>query len=143
MSKEMKHMAGTHAQESAHWSGMAKLFGQMADNHREMHKDAGFGEGEKSAHMTNAECCEKAQKQSDAHAAWHETQADKCNKIAAADFEKRDQIVPDGVSRVTPTIPGLTAVPRHGQREMPANVPPQFAKLVSTSDEEESSLISR
>jgi hypothetical protein len=47
-----------------------------------------------------------------------------------------DMVQPMGISAVAPTPPGITAVPRAGQPQLPAkpNVPVQFAKLVSVDD---------
>jgi hypothetical protein len=138
--EEMKNKAGTHAQESAHWTGVAKSCGQKAKIH------AGMGDGEGDDHMKLAACYEKDQMQAEAHAAWHASQAEKCTKAAATDdLEKRDdRIVPDGVSKVTPNAPGITMVPRAGQR-VAAAVPlaPQFQKLVEVEDGEEQSLLLR
>jgi hypothetical protein len=48
-----------------------------------------------------------------------------------------DKVIPDAISRVTPTLPGLRAVPRAGQQAVPEkpNVPLEFEKLVSVEDE--------
>jgi hypothetical protein len=135
--EEMKHAAGTHAQESAHWTGVAKSCGQKAKIH------AGMGDGEDDGHMQLAACYEKDQKQAEAHAAFHASQAGECTKAAASDdLEKLDRIVPDGVSKVTPTAPGIRMVPRAGQ-QVPTAVPvaPQFHKFIETEDSEEQSLL--
>jgi hypothetical protein len=144
MSKELKTMAKMHSQESAHWTGMSKAFGEMAANCSEMHKEA-MGDGEESGHAKNASCCTKMQKMASAHATWHSERAEQCAKAASDELEKRgDSIVPDGISRVTPDMPSVRAVPRAGQRT-PAAVPvaPQFQKFLETEDGEEQSLLSR
>ena len=73
-----------------------------------------------------------------------------CSKAAIADsLEKSQQdrrerasaevVLPAGISKVAPSPPGVTAVPRAGQPTVPAkaNVPPQFAKLVEMPDDEQ------
>jgi hypothetical protein len=71
-----------------------------------------------------------------AAAAVHDAFKEACAKAASDELEKaRSQVVPTRVSAVTPTPPGVTAVPRAGQRQLGKTVDPEFASLVSSGDD--------
>jgi hypothetical protein len=48
----------------------------------------------------------------------------------------RNELPPSRVSGVTPTPPGITAVPRAGQKPIEKTVDPQFEHLIKVADEE-------
>jgi hypothetical protein len=100
------------------------------------------------AHETSAEDFQKESSEHIHHtaaAAAHTAAAENCaecmaeySKVAWSDFFKseRGSPEPSPISAVTPNAPGVTAVPRAGQRpftEKPV-VPTQFAKLVEIEE---------
>ena len=77
-----------------------------------------------------------------AHEAAAATHDEMCNECAKAAEGYLNKLVPDGISRVTPTAPGHTLVPRSGQKTPAATpVAPQFQKFIETGDSEEESLL--
>jgi hypothetical protein len=98
------------------------------------------------AHETSAEDFQKENSEHIHHtaaAAAHRKGADncaecmaECSKVVWSDLFKaaeRPEPVASPISAVTPTLPGVTAVPRAGQRPMNEgrpNVPVQFEKLI-------------
>jgi hypothetical protein len=71
---------------------------------------------------------------------YHDTAAGACEKAAADELTKGDQVVPSRISGIAPERPTITAVPRAGARPLPAaaGMHPAFAKLIEPIDEEES-----
>jgi hypothetical protein len=107
---------------------LKKFFTSTAEHHIAMAK----------AHQLAMDGCEEGDGQHEFHKsamASHAAQgeaccecAKACSKAADSDFEK---LVPMNISRVTPTPPGITAVPRAGSRPMPtASVEKEFEGLV-------------
>jgi hypothetical protein len=114
-----------------------------------------FLKGEHTYHATMAKAHETSskdfQKESSEHihhtsaAAAHTAAADncaecmaECSKVVWSDLFKTERGTPEPtqVHAVTPTAPGIRAVPRAGQ-QMPAdkpNVPVQFSKLVEIEE---------
>jgi hypothetical protein len=84
-----------------------------------------------------AECDKNLSKLHSDHAAHFKAMhADSANKAATDGLNKgRNELQPTRVSAVTPTPPGVTAVPRAGQRQLQKTVDPEFASLVSSGDD--------
>lgn len=77
-----------------------------------------------------------------ATAAYHKAAREEVHKSTDAEFEKRwNELVPTQVSSVTPTRPGIVAVPRAGAQPIEVRVAPNHEKFVKTEDEEERSLL--
>jgi hypothetical protein len=121
-----EHLKTAHAAIAAHHRAMVSCH-QSA-----MSKEAVAGDPMHEFHKSAAAAHETAATQ-------HDEMCNECSKAADGDLNK---IVPDGVSKVTPNAPGIRMVPRAGQQVPPA-VPlaPQFAKFLTTEDEEEASLL--
>jgi hypothetical protein len=106
----------------------------MARAHSDMAKADGMSEGDSDFHHTAA----------DAHTVMGEYHL-QCCKSVDSDFEKafgsagdRMMPMPEGLSVITPTAPGVTAVPRAGQRNIAApQVDEAFRKLVMIDEDEE------
>jgi hypothetical protein len=117
------------------------------DPQHTFHKEA------KGHHDAAAEDQDAFAEDQDSRAAYHDQMAEECskagkvagdadlNKAASPEFEKRlahleKTVVPTKISGVVPTVPGVTAVPRAGQRpvgDRPA-VATQFSKLVEIEE---------
>jgi hypothetical protein len=98
-----------------------------------------------------AECCAKCAKEADAEKASVDAMFKAASGAAPSALEGLvraavykmlgNTVIPSSVSVVAPTRPGLVAVKRPGQPDLPAapavpDVPPEFQKLFSTVDED-------
>ena len=148
--KVSSFLHGEKKREKAHHLSKAKSHDGHSEDHAklaELHEEA----GDKDI----AKCHKSLSKRHAADAEEHRNQADacdgamaECDKVAgdelnksASDLIKRlevleNTVVPTRVSAVAPNAPGLTAVPRAGQRPVGDRpvVPVQFAKLVEIEE---------
>jgi len=125
---------------------LQKMHQAMSDHHTLMAKCHSTAMGKAVAGDVNHEYHKTSAALHEAAASSHDEMCETCVKgTDVIDLAKRgDQVqpLPPGLSRLAPNAPRVTAVPRHGHPvAAAANVPAQFAKLVSTEDEEESSLL--
>ena len=117
--------------QKAH-SAIAEFHQNMSKCHNSAMSKEGMGVDEKTFHKSAAAAHDEA-------ANVHTQLCDECLKAAAADeLAKSQRLVPTNVSAVTPTAPGIRAVPRAGQRVEPEKieVEPEFAKLISIEEDE-------
>jgi hypothetical protein len=136
-----------HEARAHHEGEMAKSKRNRATLARTMHKEAGMSADAQSSHSRMADALEH-------EAELHETQQvveAQCQKAAAADelvkAQQREQ--KDATSRIVGVVPNrsdVTAVPRVGQRSIPANAADsQFVRMLGLDEEsmhvEEKSLL--
>jgi hypothetical protein len=114
-------LAKFHQAASTHHRSMSKLHGDAMGKAVDGNPEHQFHKGAAAAHSAAADS--------------HDEMCQACHKATADSLNK---MVPTQVSAVTPTPPGVRAVPRFGQREVPekANVDPQFAKLVAVDEDD-------
>jgi hypothetical protein len=136
-----KAIAGHFREKAEHHGEMEKSAHEHAGLHDAMAKATGVQTHRDFASRYRADAL--IHKNMNKHylqkAAYHDDKAAECMKVDTSDLTK---MMPTGVSAVTPTRPGITAVPRFGQREVPTaagkpNVDPQFEKLFVVDDAEE------
>lgn len=117
-----------HVAKAKHHRAIAKHAGQFL----EMHKTA------KSDMEGLDQLLESFIEEHSAIADEHTTMAEHCAKCAksfsatgkAAGMDDGDQLMPTGISRITPDAPNIKMVLRPGMREPEApNVPPEFEEL--------------
>jgi hypothetical protein len=118
-----KAHADHHRKMSEHHAGLSEAQdGEVAKLHKHMAK----------AHTDMAELC-------DEHAAHCEEMSSLIDSMTKAAGMNSDALVPDNVRGIITHFPGVTAVPRAGQRAIPeqTEVPPEFEKLlaIETGDE--------
>jgi hypothetical protein len=137
-----KSFADHFREKSAHHEAVAKSHEEHASLHDELAKSTGVKAHKDFASRHRADGA--VHKSMAAHytkkAASHDDMAESCAK--GMDTGDLTKLMPTGISGVTPTRPGITAVPRFGQREVSAtagkpNVDPQFEKLFTIDDAEE------
>jgi hypothetical protein len=116
---------------------LMKAHQTIAEHHRAMSKCHGDAMGKSVAGDAMHNFHKAAAAVHDQAAEQHDAMCQECEKAIASDMNK---VVPTNVSAVVPTYPGVTAVPRAGQREIPekANVDPQFAKIVVVDEDDNS-----
>ena len=145
-----EHLKALHERQAAHHTVKAEHHDKMGNSHKAL---AALHKKRHAATMdgTHAEIASQHETHAGLHKAhadhhrgeadFHRAQAAECAKAAATAFEKREnQLVPlpEGFSRITPTVPeGLRAVPRIGAPapQKPA-VPLDFEKAFSVDAEE-------
>ena len=123
MSKVSEHLAGLHKAASSFHRTMTKCHGDAMGK-------AVAGNSEHDFHKAAAAAHEQAADQ-------HDQMCEECSKAIVADLNK---LVPTNVSAVTPTPPGVRAVPRAGQRpieEAKPVVEAQFAKLLTVDEQDD------
>ncbi len=118
-----EHLTAFHKLAAGHHTEMA-----------EQHKKAA-GLFSKAANDRDAQMCECHKAMQASHEACAEYHQSMTKSLAVEDLAKADQIVPDHVRAINTGFPGVTAVPRAGQREVKADVPIEFADLVKISDD--------
>jgi hypothetical protein len=145
MGRVSDHLKGFHKSAMERCNTVSKCVGELA----------GMAKASKSDLKPDGDdggLCGTLQKIADAFAdgaGYHKDAMAECSKVtdseftkgASDDFIKRlekleNTIVPSRVSAITPTAPGIRAVPRAGQREIPARpeVPIQFEHLVRVEE---------
>jgi hypothetical protein len=137
------------AREADH-TALEECFGKLASFSKAAKSEMKDGDGESlSEHLQKIAAAHGSLAQhAGSCAAEHDTAMEECSKItadelnkSASDFIKRlehleNTVVPTNISGVVPTVPGVTAVPRAGQRpvgDRPA-VATQFSKLVEIEE---------
>jgi hypothetical protein len=97
-----------------HHTAMARLAESAMNSCEEDSEQHGMYKAAMDAHINHAECCAECAKS--------------CGKADGDDLEKI--IMPSQVSGIVPNAPGIRAVPRAGQREMPTGaIDADFAHL--------------
>jgi hypothetical protein len=137
---EFHAKAATHHGDAAdHHDGLEKSAAKMSAAHKKLAKESGLTDGphtEIAAEWERRAGLHKGNASSHReYADYHRSAALKCSKAMEGDLNK---LVPDEISGVTPDRPGIRAIPRAGQRELPSTpVSPEFEKLVAieTGDE--------
>jgi hypothetical protein len=106
----------------------------LAEHHRRMSKIHGAAMGKAVAGDPTHEFHKAAVAAHNTAAENHDSMCDACAKAIG---DELDKLVPTNVSGVTPTAPGIRAVPRAGQRQDPEKleVEPEFAKLVAIPED--------
>jgi hypothetical protein len=144
-----EHLKALHERQATHHTVKAEHHDKMSDSHAAL---AALHKKRHAATMdgTHAEIASQHETHAGLHKAhaghhrgeadFHRAQAAACAKAAATAFEKRgNEIVPDGISRVTPDAPtdGLRAVPRIGAAvPQKPTVPLDFEKAFAVENED-------
>src|ERR1700733_12075288 len=145
MRKTDVDLAGGHRATAEHYRAMSKCHGTAM-------WEPVAGDPQHTFHKAAKEAYDAAAEDQDSRAAYHDDMGEKCEQAkkvagdgdlskASNDLLRRLEIVentvqPTRVSAVTPTAPGVNAVPRAGQRQFMEKpvVPVQFAKLVEIEE---------
>jgi hypothetical protein len=145
MGRVADHLKKFHQHAAEHHGELAKCYGKVASFGKAAKSQMKDGEGD-----SLAECLQKiADMHSDA-SEFHKEMMAACEKVAGDDLNKgtsdllkrlehlENRIEPTRISAVTPTAPGVRAVPRAGQPSLSErpNVPVQFEHLVKIGDED-------
>jgi hypothetical protein len=123
MNRVSEHLAKDHQAASSFHRMMAKCHGEAMGK-------AVAGNPEHTFHKSAVAAHEQA-------ADHHDQMCEECQKVIASDLQK---LQPTNVSAVAPTAPGVTAVPRAGQRpieEAKPVVEAQFAKLLTVDEQDD------
>lgn len=122
MNRVSEHLAKDHQEASS-------FHRTMAECHKVALGKAVSGNPEHEFHKS-------AMAAHNAAADHHDQMCEECQKVIASDLQK---VQPTLVSAVTPTAPGVRAVPRAGQRSIEEATKPaveaQFAKLVAVDED--------
>jgi hypothetical protein len=144
MGRVSDHLKGFHVSAMEQCNTVSKCVGKLA----------GMAKASKSQLKDDdeEEICGTLQKISDAFAAgatYHRAAMEECSKATGDEFSKgasddlvkriaalENTVIPTNVHAVIPNRPGITAVPRAGQREIAARpeVPIQFEHLVRVEE---------
>jgi hypothetical protein len=118
-----------HKMYHDHHSEKTRIHADHAQAHKDRMATLEKGSAEHDYHKTK-HALHKATSESHATLAeYHKA----CMEKAVSD--EMNKVQATGVSGVTPTRPGITAVPRFGQQE--PNVPTEFKKMFRVEDERE------
>jgi len=125
-------MAAHHAAKTAFHATAAEHFKKLA-GHLGKSETTEAGKDSKQILETLAGMHEEQSQEHAGMATFHHESMEACAKAADGDLNK---LVPTSVSAVTPTRPGITAVPRAGAQPIPEKipVPEEFEKLASVED---------
>jgi hypothetical protein len=132
-------MVEHHTKKAASHEARAGHFKKLAGHF----KKTEVTEAEKDAQAILTALAGLHEEMSQEHASMAEFHADgqdKCSKaIDDVDLTKRDSLVPSSVSAVAPDRPNVRAVPRPGQRDIPAGVPMELSKIVGLDEADQHS----
>jgi hypothetical protein len=140
MASMKEHLAEFHSKESKlhaakaeHHAALAGHFGQLAKCMAKSTFTEATKDSEGILEALAAEHAEQSQQHTEM-SAYHAECADKCSKAMDSDLSK---LTPTSISGIAPERPGLRAIPRIGQREIPTRLPvdTQFEKLFAIDDE--------
>jgi len=148
----VEHMRKPHAGLAGGYRANAMFHRGMSKCHGAAMGKAVAGDAQHTFHKEAKQMHDDAASDQDQRAAYHDDMGEKCEQAkkvagdadlskASNDLLRRLEIVentvqPTRVSAVTPTAPGVNAVPRAGQRQFMEKpvVPVQFAKLVEIEE---------
>jgi len=148
----VEHMRKTHAGLAGGHRASATFHRGMSKCHGAAMGKAVAGDPQHTFHKDAKQMHDDAASDQDQRAAYHDDMGEKCEQAkkaagdadlskASSDLLRRLEIVensvmPTRVSAVTPTVPGITAVSRAGQRQFSERpvVATQFSKLVEIEE---------
>jgi hypothetical protein len=132
-----QHLVSLHSASAAHHEKMSVHHAAVAEHLHNFVKCMGKAatKEEPEAHTHLSKAAKQHEAMSTEHSACalqHHEAAEACSKAAEGELQK---VIPDRISRVLPNNPGVTAVPRSGQRAI-TDVPVEFAKLFAVEDDD-------
>jgi hypothetical protein len=134
-----EEMIDTHeAAITAHEDAMEEAETQKAHGSEATHHIA-FHKAAIKSHKAAIESHQSAIGSHEIMKARYEDGVQECSKAIAADnLEKANRLVPDNVHGIIPNYPGVTAVPRAGQRQIEkTEVPLELQKVLALPDDEQ------